>query len=243
MRRPLAAVAILLLLAGPSEAVAGKVVRHSEEYLRRHPAPLPALPDPLPESVEALVSLLEAGHETAAVLEALGDALLRSGDRALAFRAYDRASRLGHPDPAHLERKKAATGVLVDRRTIEREEALAREWVEALKAHERAQLEAGRDPNDLATFFERYGRPWDDMLAVRRAVRSSFVAGAAGVLVGLAFAIGCRRVPKWAAAAPLLVAAACYALPSLLGRTGILPWGAGAAAAGGVFALAFGRRR
>jgi len=243
MRPPVAAVALLLLLAGPAEAVAGKLVRHSEEYLRLHPAPLPGLPDPLPETVEELVSLLEAGHETPQVLEAMGDALLRSGDRALAFRAYDRAARLGHPDPAHLERRKAATGVLVDRRVIEREEALAREWVEALKEHERAQIAAGGDPNDLAKFFERYGRPWEDMLAVRRAVRWSFAAGAAGVLVGLAFAVVCRRVPRWTAAVPLLFAGACYALSPLLGRTGILPWGAGAAAAGGLFALAFGRHR
>jgi len=241
MRPPVAWLAVLLLF-GPAETLAGKYPRPLGAHGPLPAQPVPPLPDPLPESVDALCRCIESGHAEPALFEALGESLLRDGRAALAFRAFDRASRADDADRARLERRKAACGVLVDREVIEAEERLARVWVAALDEYRRAQVAAGRDPADLEPFFERYGRPEQNMLAVQRAVRWSFVGGAVGVLVGVAFGAACRRVPRAAALLPFAVAAACYAAPSLLDRRGILPWGAGASAAGGIVVAAFGRR-
>ncbi len=233
----------ILLLLGPAQTLSGKYVRHSAEYLAVRPKPPPSLPTPLPGTVEELCALVEGGAATPVVYEALGEALLARGERGLAFRAFDKASRLGHPDKPRLEQRKDACGVRIPPREIEAEEAEARLWVEALQRHEREQLAAGRDPDDLAAFFARHGRPEEEMFALHRAIRWSFVGGAVGFLSGLAFCAASRRLPRAAALLPAALAAACLLAPRLLGQTGILPWGAGMAGAGAVAVLLLGRKR
>ncbi|MGQ0613637.1 MAG: hypothetical protein ACT4PV_07875 [Planctomycetaceae bacterium] len=233
----------ILLLLGPAQTLSGKYIQHGEEYLAARPRPALVAPAPLPGTVQELCALVEGGAGSPAVFEALGEALLARGEGGLAFRAFDKASRLDHPDKARLERRKDACGARIAPRIIEAEEAEARLWVEALQRFEREQLAAGRDPDDLAAFHARHGRPEEDMFAVRRGIRWSFVGGAAGFLAGLAFLAASRRLPRLAALLPAGIAAACLLGPRLLGQTGILPWGSGMAAAGAVAVLLLGRSR
>jgi len=236
------ALVIALLLLGPAETVAGKYLQHSPEFLERHPIPAVALPVPLPRETEALCRLIESGHATPQLFAALGEALLERGESELAYRALDRAHRGGHPDLAHIARRKDAC-VRVPDSVIRAEEAEAKRWVEALQAFERSRIRRGEDPSDLAKFYSRFGRPEDDLYTVVRAHRLSWAAGVAGFLIGLGFAVGSRILRKRAAVVPLVAAALCMAGPPLVGMTGLFPWGAGFSAAGGVMVLALGRRR
>jgi hypothetical protein len=231
-----------LLLLGPAETVSGKYVQHSPEFLERHPIRAIALPDPLPREAEALCGLIESGHATPQIFAALGEALLERGESALAYRAFDRAHRGGHPDLAHIARRKDACARVPDS-VIRAEEVEAERWVEALQAFERSRIRRGENPRDLTKFYSRFGRPEDDLYTMVRARRLSWAAGVAGFLIGLGFALASRILRKRAAVVPLVAAALCMAGPPLVGMTGLFPWGAGFSAAGGVLVLALGRRR
>ena len=230
----------LLLLLGPAQTISGKYVQHSEEYRKLYPVEAPPVPAKLPEDVGALCRLIEAGHRTPQLFAALGDALLREGHKRLAYRAFDKAQRLEHPDPTGIvQRKDAATYVADD--VIRAEEDEAARWVMALRSYERARIRAGADPRDLALFYERFGRPEDDLNEVIRTRRISFLGGLAGLFVGVAFAVGAPRVRKRAAAVPLLVAGACFLTPLMIGVKGLLPFGGCFALAGGVLVSWRGR--
>lgn len=180
----------LLLLAGPRETLAGKFPGHSPEYLERFPAASVPLPDPLPADVDALCRLVEAGHRTAAVYEALGDALLARGDKALAYRAFHKAQGIAEGEAkAALQRKKDLGGY-VDPRVIEAEEARARVWVSWLQEYERDRIRRGEDPRDLAAFHERYGRAEDDLREIAQARRKAWGVAMAAGLLGAAALLG-----------------------------------------------------
>jgi len=210
---------LVLILAGPAQTLSGK-------YVPRTPVPLPAA---LPGTVDALCRLVEAGHEKAPVYAALGDALFARGDKELAYRAFDKAHRLGHDDGVGLVRRKDDCPHVPDER-IRAEEREARIWRDALDSFRRS----GR--SDMGEFYERYGRPEDDLNAIIRARRISITGAACGVVVGFAFALLARRMRRRAAAVPAIVGALC-----LLGPGGILYWGAGAAFVGAVAVVAMGK--
>jgi hypothetical protein len=181
----------LLLLLGPKEALAGKFPGHAPEYLERYPpSPVP-LPDPLPSDVDALCRLVEAGHGTAAVHEALGDALLARGDGALAYRAFRKAHALaeGAGARARLQEKKDRCEFVPDA-VIEQEERRAAVWVGWLKEYERERIRRGEDPRDLALFHERYGRAEEDLAAVAQARRVRWAVAMAFGLIGAAAILG-----------------------------------------------------
>ncbi|MHC4930778.1 MAG: hypothetical protein ACYTGV_01120 [Planctomycetota bacterium] len=231
-----------LLLLGPAETIAGKYPQHSPEFLERYPIRAIALPDPLPRDAEALCRLIESGHATPRLFAALGEALLARGQSELAYRAFDRAHRGGHPDPAHVARRKDACARIPDS-VIRAEEVEAERWVEALQAFERSRIRRGEDPRDRTEFYSRFGRPEDDLYTIVRAHRLSWAAGVAGFLIGLGFAVASRMLRKRAAVVPLVAAALCLTGPPLVGMTGLFFWGAGFSAAGGAMVLALGRGR
>jgi hypothetical protein len=236
---------VLLLLAGPAETISGKYVQHSDEYLRTRPVEPPPLPDPLPADVDALCALIEGGHDAPELFAALGEALLARGDTALAYRAFHRAHRARPRDPewgTRMQARKYECARVPDA-VVAAEEREARVWVAALKEYERERLANGEDPDDLAPFFERYGRPEDNMWKVMRARRLSGAAGIIGFLVGLAGIVFARWLPRASAFVPALVVVLCLVGPALVGRTGLFFWGAGFAGAGTLAVLAFGRRR
>ena len=200
------AVLLLLFFGGPGQIVAGKYIRHSEEFLRLHPQPAIAVPDPLPKDPAALARLIEGGNATAALFEALGDALSAQGDSALAYRAYDRAQVLSPRNGAALQRKKDRCEP-VSPGVIDRERREATIWVDALQSYERARIKDGEDPRMLDEFYERYGRPEDDLAALVRARQIAFWAAALGLGLGLAFVIGSTRLRRRLAAIPLAFAA------------------------------------
>lgn len=235
----------LLLLAGPAETISGKYVQHSDEYLRARPVEPPRLPDPLPDDVDALCALIQGGHATPELYAALGDALLAQGDKALAYRAFHRAHRARPKDTDWGKRMQARKYECerVPDAVVAAEEREARVWVAALQEYERDRLAAGEDPDDLAAFYERYGRPGDNLWKVMRAWQLSGAAGIIGFLVGLAGMIFARFVPRASAFVPALVVGLCLVGPALVGRTGLFHWGAGFAGAGTIAVLVFGRRR
>lgn len=233
--------ALALLLLGPAQTISGKYVRHSPEYAGARPVAIPQVPGPLPEGVEELCRLIEGGNETAPLFSALGVALLRRGESALAFRAFDRAHRLGHPDAAWLVARKDECGHVPEGR-IRAEEQEAREWVRELQNFERRQLAQGGDPDDLEEFYTYYGRPEENMYTHIRVRRLSFAGGIAGILVGVACLVACRAVPRRAALLPALVAGALFLAPSAFGQTGLFLHGAAVAAAGAAATLLFGRK-
>lgn len=233
-------VLLLCLVAGPREAISGKFPRHSEEYEKAFPRPPAPPPDPLPESSAALAALIEGGCGEPRLLAALGEALFREGDRALAYRAFDRAHRMKFDEARMVEWK--ARCPAVSPKTIEAEEAEARRWVAAFMNFERSRIAEGGDPDDLEEFYELYGRPERSLSAHIRIRRLSFAAGVAGVILGLAFAIASKGVGRRAALAPLLAALALALAPGVLGQTGLFHWGALAAAFGGLAVLVRGRR-
>jgi hypothetical protein len=176
---------LALLLLGPKETLAGKFPVHVPEYLQRYPeAPVP-LPDPLPTAVDALCRLVEAGHATAEVYAALGDALLARGEKGLAYRAFHKAQPKG--DAAlgrRMQERKDQCGY-VDPLMIEEEERQARIWVEALQKYEQERIDG--DPRDLEPFYEQYGRAEDDLVEHARSRRIYLVVRAAGAVLLLAF--------------------------------------------------------
>jgi hypothetical protein len=148
------------------------------------------LPDPLPGDADELCRLVEAGHGTPAVFEALGDALLARGDDALAFRAFRKAHANALGDAKRrLQEKKDRCGH-VDPRAIEDEEAQARVWVAALQEYERDRIRGGEDPRDLAPFFARYGRAEDDLREIAHARRKTWGIAMAAGLLGAAAILG-----------------------------------------------------
>lgn len=185
---------VVLVLLGPAETVSGKYYKHSAEFSKLYPAPPVALPEPLPDDVDSLCRLIEAGHATPRLYAALGEALFARGDKRLAYRAFDKAHRIvegmdaaqrsGQPDARGLVARKDACPH-VDARVIRAEEREAKIWVDALQSFERARIRKGKDPRDLAEFHERYGRPEDSLAAIVRARRMKFLLGAAAVMLGL----------------------------------------------------------
>ena len=235
---------LVLLLLGPAQTLSGKYLRHVPDYLELHPMPPVPVPAPLPGDVDALCRLIEAGHETAELFAALGDALLTRGDKQLAYRAFHRAHRLRPEDNAWgrrmQERKYESDRVPTS--LVEQEEAAARFWVERLQEYERDRIARGNDPADLAEFYERYGRPEEDLRAYGRARRLSWVGGVVGVLLGIAFGVLSPRLRRRVAWLPLGVAAACSFGPALTGQTGLFFWGGGFALAGGLALVLVGKR-
>lgn len=237
---------VFLLLLGPGETIAGKYVQHSPEYLERYPARPAPLPTPLPSDVDSLCRLIESGHsDQPELLAALGEALFRADQKALAYRAFHRAHRLRGRDGAWGRRMQALEDACprVPDRVIREEEAQAAFWVARLQDHERERMARGEDPNDLTLFYERYGRPESDLAAHARGRRLSWIGGVVGILIGVAFFAASRRVPRRFAALPLVVALLCFVAPALGGQPGLFPWGAAFALAGGLATVAFGRRR
>lgn len=229
----------VLLLFGPKEAISGKFVKHSAEYRALHPRVPEPLPDPLPAGAEALAALIERENEDARLFAALGEALFRRGEDALAFRAFDRAQRMGLEG---MQARKDATRTEVSKETIRREEAEAKRWVDALQEFERRCIAEGRNPDELERFFRYYGRPEQSLEAHIRIRRLSFAAGAAGVLMGLAFLAAAGSVPRRAALAPLLTAAGLAAGPAVFGQTGLFLVGAAGALLGGAAVLLRGKK-
>ena len=177
---------LAFLLLGPRETLAGKFPGHAPEYLERYPeAPVP-LPDPLPTDVDALCRLVEAGHATAEVYAALGDALFAKGEKALAYRAFHAAQAKGD---VGMQEKKDRCGY-VDPLVIEEEERRARVWVSWLMEYERDRIRRGEDPRDLGPFHERYGRAEDDLEAIAQARRIRWALAMALGLVGAAALLG-----------------------------------------------------
>lgn len=172
---------VLLLALGPAQTISGKYVRHGEECRRLYPRPPVPLPDPLPPGVDELCALIEAGHATPRLFAALGEALFARGERKLAYRAFRRAHRRKHPDPQALVARMDACP-RVPEKVIAAEQFEAKVWVDALQSYERARIASGEDPRDLAGFFERYGRAGDDLNAIIRRRRLTFVGGLAVVV-------------------------------------------------------------
>ena len=224
---------LLLLMLGPAQTLSGKYYQHSQEYLEKYPVRAVALPAKLPNEVDELCALIEAGHTTSHLYAALGAALLERGDRALAYRAFDKAQRKQHPDRKYIVERKDASEYVAEK-TIKNEEREAKIWVDALQSYQRAAIKAGRDPTDLDAFHERYGKPGDDLNRIIRTRRISFLGGIAGVFLGVAFAFGAPRLRKRAAAVPLIAAGACFSGPLILGFAGLLIWGGCFAAVGGL---------
>jgi hypothetical protein len=233
-------VIVALLLLAPAQTIAGKYVQHSEEFLRVYPRTAAPLPAKLPAEVDALCALIEAGHATPQLFAALGDALYARGDKELAYRAYHKAHRLKHPDARAMALRKDKCPRVPDD-VIRAEEGEARVWVDALQSYERDRIRRGLDPRDLAAFYERYGRPEDDLAALIRARRLVFVTGMAGVVIGIGFGLASRGMRKRFAAVPLVAAAACLGAPLVAGIAGPALWGAGFALAGAAAVAKFGQ--
>ena len=226
-------VALLLtvLLLGPAETIAGKYARAS--------APAAPLPAPLPDSSEALCGLIESGHATADLFAALGEALLREGDGVRAYRVFHRACRLRPDDTAWgraMVQRKDACGTRVPDATIRAEEREAEVWAKALQDW---RAEGG---GDLETFYERYGRPEDNIYKVVRARQFSWAGGVAGILIGAGFVLASRLVARRAALLPLAVGVACLLGPSVVGQRGLFVLGGVFAFAGAAAVLLLGRK-
>lgn len=231
---------LLLLVLGPAQTIAGKYYQHSDEYMKQYPQKSVALPQELPNAVAALCALIEAGHTSPQVYAALGEALLRDGEGALAYRAFDRAQRRKHADPNYIVARKDASEYVTEA-TIRGEEREARIWVDALQSYERAAIRSGRDPGNLDAFHERYGKPEDDLNRIIRMRRVSFLGGMVGIFVGVLFASRATRLRKRAAAIPLIVAAISFVTPLIMGFAGLLVLGGCFATAGGLLVSARGR--
>ena len=231
---------LCLVLMGPGETIAGKYIQHSEEYLEVRGRPREIRPARMPK-VEDFCRALERNGPSWELMSRLGVALLQKDETGLAFRAFDRARELGHPDPTWVEAQKDKCK-RVPRETIEQERKEARLWVEELQNYERAQLREGRDPDDLEEFYARYGNPEENMYAVMRARRLSFLGGAIGVLLALGLMVASRSLPRKAALVPFVIAGILALAPSWLGQTGILLWGAGFLLVSAIVVGAFGKR-
>lgn len=182
----------LLLLLGPAQTIAGKYIQHSEPYLRLRPAVAAPLPEKLPDEVDALCRLIEAGHATGPVFSALGDALFAQDEKRLAYRAYRKALKLGHPRSPRMDECP-----VVPESTIANEEKEARVWVDALQSFETMRIHRNEDPDDLTEFYERYGRPEDDLNRIIRDRRIEFARGVALIVLAVAvLLIAVRKIRK-----------------------------------------------
>jgi hypothetical protein len=180
----------LLLLPGPRETLAGKFPGHAPEYLERYPQQAVPLPDPLPQDAAALCRLVEAGHRTTAVYEALGDALLAKGESALAYRAFRKAHALADTGSKPRLIGKKDRCEFVPEGLIEEEERRAAVWVGWLQEYERDRIARGEDPRDLGPFHERYGRADEDLAALAQARRVRWAVAMALGLLGTAAILG-----------------------------------------------------
>ena len=240
------AAAALLVLLGPAQTLSGKYIQHSEEYVKLlrptdgHLKTLGAA-----SSVETLCAHIERGDHRARLYRALGEGLAARGDKGLAHRAFRKAHLLAEEmDRAFKQQmlqRKFDTGP-VSEEQIEREEKEAREWLHSLQEYERKQIAAERDPNDLEEFYAMYGRPEDDMYRTMWRRRTSFLIGAAGVLVGLALLLFSRRIVRMFGGVGVVVAIGCALGPGALGQVGLFYWGAALSFAGGVAVLVCGKR-
>ena len=123
------------------------------------------------------------------VFAALGEALYAGGAKELAYRAFHRAQRLwleaGDKKAAgRMQVRKDACPRVPDR-VIAAEEHEAMIWVEALESYERARVARGEDPTDRVAFFDRYGRPEEDLNAIVRSHRIAFLGSVVGMLAAL----------------------------------------------------------
>lgn len=199
---------LLLLFGGAAQVVTGKYIQHSEEFLRLYPPPAIAVPNPLPQKSDELARLIVSGHATAELFEALGDALSAEGDSGLAYRAYDRAQILDPKAGPRLQPKKDRCEPIAAS-VLERERKEARIWVDALQSYERARIENGEDPRELAEFYERYGRAEDDLEAIIQGRQLAFWTAVLGIGLGLALVIGAKRFRRRIAAIQLAFAILC----------------------------------
>jgi len=191
----------------------------------------------LPSDVDGLCRLAEKRGLSPVLLAALGDALARNGRAGLAFRAYDRAQRTGHPDGATLQRKKDSLDP-VSESIIRAEEYEAEVWVHNLQNFERARIDAGEDPRDLGPFYEQWGHPEENLSDLIRGKQIEFWTAALTTILALALVIGSGTVRPRAAAAPFVISAACLlGVPSAL-----FVWSAAVLAISGVTILVRGKR-
>jgi len=186
------AVLLAVLLLGPAETLAGKYPGHAPEYQELHPAEPVPLPDPLPADVDALCRLIEAGHALPEVYAALGEALLARGDGGLAYRAFHRAQALRPDDAAWTARmqERKDQGEYVSPKVIEEEERQARFWVARLQEYERERIREGLDPGEKGPFYDRYGRPEDDLAALARELRAQWATKVGAILLAVALLLG-----------------------------------------------------
>lgn len=209
--------------------------------VRMNPADATAVPesDPrhFPSDVEGLCRMAETRGLSPVLLAALGDALVREGAPELAYRAFDRAQRMGHPDGATLQRKKD-TLVPVSESTIRAEEHEGKVWVHNLQNYERARINAGEDPRDLDRFFEQWGRAEDSLPALIRQKQVAFWTAALTTILALALVIGSGTLRRRASFVPFLISAAC--LPGA--PAGPFVWSASVLAISGVTILIRGKR-
>ncbi len=231
---------LCLVLFGPGETIAGKYIQHSEEYREARGGSTGIRLARMPR-VEDFCRAIERNGPSWELMSRLGVALLAKGETGRAFRAFERARELGHPDSTWVEAQKDRCK-RVPQTTIADERKEARLWVEALQNYERAQLRQGRDPDDLEEFYARYGKPEENMYAVMRARRLSFVGGVIGVLLALGLIAASRALPRKAALVPFVIAGVLALAPSWLGQAGILLWGAGFLLASAVAVAAFPKR-
>jgi len=244
------ATALLLVLLGPAQTLAGKYIQHSEEYLKLY-GPVPAehvrvrVEPGGGETVNSICARIERGDHSAKTYEMLGEALAERGDNGLAHRAFRKA----HAQAEEMDRgfkqqmlQRMFDVGTISKEQIQREEKQAAEWVRFLQEYERKQIAAGRDPNDLEPFYAMYGRPEDDMYRTMWRRRASFLIGAAGVLVGLALLLCSRRIVRLFGGVGIIVALSCALGPGLLGQVGLFYWGAAFSAAGGLTVLLWGKK-
>ncbi|MEM8883790.1 MAG: hypothetical protein AAGD14_06975 [Planctomycetota bacterium] len=214
---------LLLVIGGPAETIAGKYLQHSQEFLELYPPAAIAVPEPLPTNVDALCELIQKTGPQPRLLEALGDALALQKKSSLAYRAYDRAQRLGHPDSAALQRKKDSCEPVSDK-TIRDEEREAEVWVRYLQDYERARIRNGEDPRGRELFYERFGRPEESLNDHIRMRQTAFWVAALSTLLSLGLVIGSGRIRKKKAAFPLAIAALCLLGPLLGAPPGPYIW-------------------
>jgi hypothetical protein len=225
------ALVLLLLIGGAAEVIAGKSIRHSEEYLSMYPPAAIEVPKELPTEVDALCDLIEKAGPDARVFAALGDALAAAGKGGLAYRAYDRAQRLGFEGDLQARKNRLEP---VPRSVIEAEEREAKAWVNGLQEYERERIRRGEDPRELGPFYERYGRPEESLATVVRVRQTAFWAAALSTVLAIAFLIGGGRLRRRVAAFPFALALLCLLGLLLGGPRGPYVWATIALALGGL---------
>ena len=117
---------------------------------------------------DGLIGMTRFGTGTSAeVYLTLGDLLALRGDKALAYRAYQRALDFGHPRAEYLRgvmksiREVVHDSSGISPETIAGERAAADVWVKAFQDYEDGLLRAGKDVNDesvYAAFYAGHGK-------------------------------------------------------------------------------------